>query len=287
MMWGEKMPNSKCLICESQLKDCKLKGLLKCEGCNFITTNLNITDEELRNLYKREYFNGEAYGDYISDKKEIQKNFEARWKVLRKFIDSPINKNLFEIGCAYGFFLELMKDKFNVVSGIDISVDAINYARNELNLPVTSGDFLSYEMGRKFDVFCMWDTIEHLKNPHLFLEKISNNINKDGLLAITTGDIESLNAKIRGNKWRIIQPPHHLHYFSQKTLTQLMKNNGFEIVYVGYPGIYRSLRDAFYITLVLKNNMPKSYEILKRTGLTKLNCYLNTFDVMYIIGRKI
>ena len=60
----------------------------------------------------------------------------------------------------------------------------------------------------------MWDTIEHLKRPDLFVQKAAADLRPGGLIALTTGDIGSLNARLRGARWRMIHPPTHLHYFS-------------------------------------------------------------------------
>ena len=57
--------------------------------------------------------------------------------------------------------------------GIDVSKDGIDYSREKLNLETYNGDLLEYDFrDKEFDVACMWDTIEHLSHPHLYLEKI-------------------------------------------------------------------------------------------------------------------
>jgi SAM-dependent methyltransferase len=280
------MSINNCIICGSRYNPSKLAGLVECEICSFITTNINISDEELKVLYSEDYFHGKEYGDYIADKSIIQKNFSKRLNVLLKHIESPERKSLFEVGCAYGFFLELAQSKFMEVSGTDISEDAILKAKENLKLDVMTTDFLQIDFEKKHDVFCMWDTIEHLKDPHLFLQKISDNINPGGIVAITTGDIGSINARIRGDNWRQIHPPTHLHYFSQKTLEALLDKHGFDVMYVGHPGVYMSLNNIFYIIFVLKYKKPSLYELIKKTGLLKKSIYWNLFDLVYIIGKK-
>ncbi|MFD0676223.1 MULTISPECIES: class I SAM-dependent methyltransferase [unclassified Paenibacillus] len=280
------MNDNLCIVCGSPYKKSKLKGLIECTNCSFITTNLNISNDELKKLYSIDYFHGKEYSDYLSDKKIIQHNFYSRLKTLMKYIQNPKEKSLFEIGCAYGFFLDVANPLFSDVSGIDISAEAVQKGKELMGLNVFSGDFLEYKFDSKYDVFCMWDTIEHLKEPHLFIEKISENINKDGLIAISTGDIGSLNASIRGDNWRQIHPPTHLQYFSSKTLAKLLEKYGFEVVYTGHPGNYLSLNTISYILFVLKYNIPGFYNLLKKTGIVNLNVYLNMFDFVYMIGRK-
>ncbi len=60
-----------------------------------------------------------------------------------------------------------------------------------------------------------------------YISKISNEIGSNGRLYITTGDIESWLSKIQKKKWRLIHPPSHLHYFSKKTITQLLEASDF------------------------------------------------------------
>jgi 2-polyprenyl-3-methyl-5-hydroxy-6-metoxy-1,4-benzoquinol methylase len=278
--------SSRCNICGKEtLKPWKKKGFLYCSECNFVTTDLDISDEELQRLYTATYFQGEEYSNYVEDKKLIQRNFVGNLERIKNRLPSRAPLNLFEIGCAYGFFLELAKDVFDHVSGIDISHDAIKFAREKMGLDVTAGDYLNMPP-KQADVFCMWDTIEHLKHPEMYIKKISAEITDGGLIALTTGDIGSLTARIQGANWRQIHLPTHLHYFSRQALEKLLKKNDFEVVDVFYPGLYRSLDMVAYILLVVHHNQKWIYNFLTRIGILRLSIYANTLDLIFILGRK-
>lgn len=281
------MEYNKCIICGGSLENNTYKGLVKCNKCGFITTNLDITESELEELYSSKYFNGEEYNDYLSDKKLIQKNFNNRLKKIYENVPKSDEKKLFEIGCAYGLFLDIAKENFKHVEGIDISKDAAKYARETLKLDATAGDYLSYNIEEKVDVICMWDTIEHLKSPHLFIEKASSHLNNNGIIAITTGDIGSFNAKFRKEKWRQIHPPTHMHYFSKNTLETLLRKNGFELLSCTYPSSYMSVKNIAYIILTLRTKNKKLYNYLDKAGLLNWYIRINMFDLMYIIARKV
>ncbi|HEY4932051.1 MAG TPA: class I SAM-dependent methyltransferase, partial [Terriglobales bacterium] len=112
------------------------------------------TDQDLAAIYSESYFAGEEYHDYLADKDVAQRNFRSRLRVLKSFMDPARHRRLFEVGCAYGFFLE-------VAQGIDVSAAAVNHAKNNLGLDATCADLLQYDLARReFDVACMWDTIE-------------------------------------------------------------------------------------------------------------------------------
>jgi len=278
---------SNCALCGSSRSMPLYKGIPKCRDCGHVFADLQLTDGDFFELYRRNYFFGNEYSDYVADKRELQKNFRLRLRVLKDFIDPLRHKNLLEIGSAYGFFLETAEDHFDSVQGIDITEDGVRYARDVLNLDVIQADLLRHDFGRrKFDVVCMWDTIEHLQSPKLYLEKIAGHMEEGSLLAITTGDIESLNARFKKNKWRLIHPPTHAHYFSKKTMEKMLGDLGFEVLYNRYCGFYRSIDNIAYNIFVLRKNWPQFYALLHRSRITSLDFYLNLYDIMYVIARR-
>jgi len=277
-----------CAVCSGSSARKFYKGLVVCSECGHVFADYDLTDDELRELYSKNYFFGEEYNDYVADKNALQKNFMLRLKTLQRFLVPGEHKSLFEIGCAYGFFLDLARDYFESVSGIDISEDGICYARRNLGLDVLQGDFTQADLDdREFDVVCLWDTIEHLRCPHLYLEKLARHMHPGSLLTITTGDIKSLNASLKGESWRLIHPPTHLHYFSTETLTRLLNRYGFEVVYNRPCGFYRSLDQVAYNIFVLRGRSPGLYDLLQKMRIKEINFYLNLYDIRYFIARKL
>jgi len=276
-----------CIVCGSVRPAPLYTGILACRACGHVFADLEISDEELLRLYGKSYFFGDEYSDYLADKGALQKNFRLRMRTLDTFMDSARHRRLLEIGCAYGFFLEVAHARFEEVMGIDIAADGVRHAQDTLQLNAIQGDFLAHDFGgRKFDVVCLWDTIEHLRDPHLYIEKAASCTDSGALLTITTGDIESLAARIKRDKWRLLHPPTHLHYFSPHTLSTLLDRYGFEVVYNRYCGFYRSIDNIAYNILVLRKQQHRLYDFLRKSGLTKLDFYLNVYDIMYVVARR-
>ena len=277
----------KCLVCGGLYVPSNLPGLVKCQSCSFLTADLKLSQKELEKLYDQSYFTGQEYKDYLGERTLIEKHFRVRLRRLLKYIPDANNKRLFEIGSAYGFFLSVARDWFASVEGIDISRDAVDYATKTLGPPVHAGDFLDYRLHQKLDVVCLWDTIEHLRDPHLYIEKAAANLNAGGVIAITTGDLGSFVARARGARWRQIHPPTHLHYFSKATLSSLLLKYGFRPRYCGYEGMYRSLDTIAYIILNIKHKQPHVYSVLKKVGLLRFDVYLNLYDILFIVAEKV
>lgn len=245
-----------------------------------------MSPEQLRGLYTSNYFSGEEYKDYVADRAIIEKQFRLRLKKLLPYISAAQRRHLFEIGCAYGFFLNVAREHFESVAGIDISEDAARYANSIVGVPAVIGDYLDYEHQQSPNAICLWDTIEHLERPDLYISKAAENLKQGGVIAITTGDIGSMIARLRGPKWRQIHPPTHLHYFSDATLTRLLDKHGFDIVYRGSDGMYRSVDTMAYIILTIKRQNEKLYRLLKSAHLLDWHVYLNLYDIIFYIGRR-
>lgn len=277
----------RCIICGSLDAPANLyAGLVKCNQCGLIYALEQPCDEEITSLYDSSYFNGAEYKDYQRDKLVLQRNFRRRIEILSRHSSGG---SLLEIGSAHGFFLELAKERW-ATKGLDISEHACLYARKVLGLDVIASDFLNLDLAEPIDVFCMWDTIEHLKTPHEYLAKMAQLSHNDTLLCITTGDIGSILAKVQRAHWRLVHPPTHLFYFSKKTLAQLLEKYGFRIEHLSRVGSYRSLDQIAYSLLALQGGnrlLSRIYRCLKASHLLDGSCYLNFFDILFVVARYV
>jgi predicted TPR repeat methyltransferase len=276
-----------CLICRGTDIEPLYKCLLRCRECQYIFADLRLSDDELARLYDHTLFKEGEFFDYEADRKYLTKNFRLRYKTLRRYIDPTRHERLLEIGSAYGFFLDVVRDDFRELLGVDVTDEGVRYTREKLRLPAVQDDFLNHDFGaRRFDVVCMWDTIEHLRRPDLYVEKIAALTEPGALLALTTGDISSIVARLRGEKWRMIIPPVHAHYFSLATLERLLEEHGFDVVHNSYCGFWRSASNVAYIILALRHKSPEAFKRLERLRLLNWGFYLNIYDILYVIARK-
>ena len=273
-----------CLACTGRLAPSALEGLERCTSCGFFTANVELDATELARLYGRDYFHGSEYQDYVQERESLRLNFNGRLRTLDALIGGLRGKSLLEVGCAYGFFLELAVERGIRARGIDITRDGVDYARNALGVSAECGDYLALQT-LPLDVIAMWDTVEHLPRPELFIAKAAADLKPGGVLAITTGDVGSLNARMRGSRWRMIHPPTHLHYFSVPTLSRLLQRNGLEVIHVSHPGISRRLHAILYMVLDQRLGAHRLYRVATRVA-PNIAVTLNLLDIMFIVARK-
>ena len=274
-----------CIVCGGRAERSHLPGLARCSACGMVSAQSDLSDADLEQLYGVDYFHGNEYLDYVAERESLRLNFCDRIKTLRQVVPDLAERDLFEIGCAYGFFLDEVRGLVRSASGIDISADATRYAREVLNVSALQKDYLAFDPPRKFGIAVMWDTIEHLKRPDLFVAKLATDLLPQGILALTTGDIGSLNARLRGSQWRLIHPPTHLHYFSVKTILELLDRNGFRPIHVSHPGNSRYLRAVLHHILVLRMKQAGWYDALAPWRLFNMRLTVNFYDIMFIVAQ--
>lgn len=99
-------------------------------------------------------------------------------------------------------------------------------------------------------------------------------------------DIGALLPKIQQHNWRMIHPPMHLHYFTKRTLTLLLQNNGFEVKKIIYKPVFRSLKQIFYSLFLLNKSKQGFVNKIFRKIPSEWFIPINTYDIMYCIAVK-
>jgi len=274
-----------CICCEGGRVSGYLEGLRRCDACGHVWADIRLSDEEMRRIYSSGYFKGEEYMDYEREAPALRHNFRARVRELAR--RHPKGTRLWEIGVAYGYFLSEASTHFQA-AGCDIAEAAVDAAKTKLGLNVVCGDYLSLPPAESPDVICLWDTVEHLREPHRYLEKAAKELRPGGTLALSTGDIGSFTARLRGKHWRLIHPPSHLHYFSAHSMRTLLTRLGFESIEIRYLPHWRSV-DAVTFQLLGRSLLLKKirlYECLHAMGVLNWYFPLNLRDLMTVYATR-
>ena len=185
-------------------------------------------------LYDEAYFQGgvsDGYGDYLASESVLRKEFRRVLDHVGR-IRKPGGR-LLELGSAYGFFLAEAAAEYTSV-GVDVSGPALEFCRGR-GLTAYHPSDLTWQDHAPFDVIAMLDCIEHLGDPEAVLNSVRNVTRTGSLIVLTTGDWNSLYARVARSHWRLMTPPQHLYYYSAHTLQRMLSRFGFRVIEASHP----------------------------------------------------
>ena len=224
-------PNQPCLVCCAPTRQHLSIGqhrLLRCSACFTSFCFPQPSDQELSDFYSAFHLPDNVGGVYDSVESRMQADFPSKIRLVKQYDPNP---RLLDVGCGKGFFVKACIEQALDAEGIDLSLTAVEFARNKLRVTAHQGLIENSTTLREgYSSITMWATIEHLPDPRKTLEAIASRLLPNGFLHFDTGvGWDWLDRMLPGNvQW--YDPPQHLFVFSHRGLEILLEQAGFEIV---------------------------------------------------------
>ena len=151
-----------------------------------------------------------------------------RKRLTLMYLDGVPPGRVLDVGCGDGSRLARLLSLGWDVRGQEMDPKAAARARQIYDVRVHLGplDEACYGQG-EFDAIVMNHVIEHVHDPVRLLAECVRLLKKGGTLVAVTPNAESYGHKRFRSSWRGLEPPRHIHLFSQRTLRQLAERAGF------------------------------------------------------------
>jgi len=209
-------------------------AIVRCAQCGFIYTNPRPTPETLAYIYSKAHYETKgASGTYCLEGDVTEGQFKHGLEIIAQYKSGG---RLLDVGCGAGFFLEQAMHKgVWQCFGVDLSAYASALARQRAGCPVHTGTletagFLSLW----FDVITLWCLLEHVPDPKAVLRESRTLLKEDGILLVAVPNVNYLLLRNRAAKFMgkssSLHPEEHLSHFSQRTLHEMLTQEGFEVV---------------------------------------------------------
>jgi 2-polyprenyl-3-methyl-5-hydroxy-6-metoxy-1,4-benzoquinol methylase len=292
---------STCLLCSAPVEVSAALAwrkdghdIVRCPSCGLVYRNELPDEDVLSEIYDGAYFRDSpddedrhGYADYLQDAPLHRANARRRLRLLAA--RQAGRGRLLDVGCAAGFFIDEARAAGWDASGVDVSDEMVRWAETELALPVARGTLRDLPAGDPpFDVITMWDYIEHAIDPRRDLVLAAERLRPGGLVALSTGDVGSLCARVSGRRWHLLTPEHHNFFFSRRTLVALLEQTGFEVLEARRRASLYSLSHVVY-----KLGSSSSRDAVRRTasrvgrsGVGQAGIPLNLFDIVTVVARR-
>jgi 2-polyprenyl-3-methyl-5-hydroxy-6-metoxy-1,4-benzoquinol methylase len=255
--------------------------IVKCNCCGLVFSNprhkanaiLHNYEEVVDALYREE-----REGRVLT--------FLRNLRPLEELMSPAQGRRLLDVGCHIGVFLEIAQERGWEAWGVEPSHWAAGEARSR-GLQVIEGTLDHAHLAEEsFDVITLWDVIEHLTDPLRELREGYRLLKKGGLICIHTMNIESLLARLMGPRWPWLMEM-HLHYFSRRTLGEMLRKAGFNVVKMVNQG--RFLRLGYLTTRIEPYSSPiagRLGKLVTALNLKKKAVPVNLGDLFTAFARK-
>jgi 2-polyprenyl-3-methyl-5-hydroxy-6-metoxy-1,4-benzoquinol methylase len=234
--------------------------------------------------------------DYISHSNTKEGFINKAYHFVRKIMLSRkynLIKNLYkgkdilDIGCGTGYFLDFMKRKQYLTLGVEADMKARAHGIKEFGLNILPPDDLfNGSIKNKFGIISLWHVLEHLYNPEKYMKAIRELLKDDGHLIIAVPNCSSYDAEVYKNYWAGYDVPRHLWHFTPETIDLFVKKLGFKIV-----ELKRLPFDPFYVALLSEKYKESGLGFIKG-GLIGLMSLVKSFfnvrkssSIIYILKK--
>ena len=237
--------DSKCIACDSilsiELKDVfdtrfGIKDKYEIGRCPICGTEQILplpSIMDLKDLY-------ETYYNFGSEKGTIYTGFREYFfsSVLYRFwfiVDGDISFHnqkgsgrLLDVGCNEGRGLSIYQKNGFEAEGLELNEQAAAEARKR-GFNVDTDPIETLQPKDPYDIVVLSNVLEHSLDPKDMLTHVARILKPGGQVWISCPNVDSWQCSVFGRYWINWHVPFHIVHFSRSTLTNILKETGFEI----------------------------------------------------------
>jgi SAM-dependent methyltransferase len=228
---------SKCPVCGDSVRDLFEKHSLmirECLNCRHQFYVPPDVESHVTSVYGDDYFQGSSagYTDYLGEEKAQRLSAKYYVRQIARFRQP--GRSL-DVGAACGFFVKEFLDAGWQASGLEPNGTMRMTARQRYGLELFEGQIKELPQGEAYDLVTMIQVVSHLIDPVDSIKEIRSRLSAKGLFLVETWDRRSLAAMASGRGWHEYNPPSVLHWFSRRSLREVVESQGFRLLATGLP----------------------------------------------------
>lgn len=274
-----------CPVCRADAASPRLQkagvAILGCASCGCAFWQPDATFDP-NAIYGAGYFasadHAAGYDDYAALETSLRHNFARR---LRALGAPRAGARLLDLGPAYGFAVDEARRLGWRAVGLEVSAAAARRATATIGAAVIAvGDAQQAPFAdASFDAVTLWDVLEHLPDPHAAMAELARVLRPGGRVALTTGDVGSLAARVSGARWHLYTIPEHVFFYSREGLRRLLGAHGMRVETIRAEGAHYPLG---YLFERLRKTLTRRDAAPARWPGSGLSIPVNLFDVVTV-----
>lgn len=200
--------------------------ILVCANCGLGVLHPMPSTEEITSFYRDNFYTSDNQRFNIVVETLRRMAAGVRGTGLRKLL--PAGGKLLDFGGGSGHFVASMKEYGWDAVNLDIAAakdDALEPAGFHME-----GDAprLNYPDDH-FDAVSLWYVVEHLRNPREAIREFRRVLKPGGVLLLAQQNFASIQAKLFGPRWLILDPPRHIYQFTPSNIARILTEEGFSV----------------------------------------------------------
>lgn len=237
--------DSTCIVCGSRVT-VELQNLFdtrfgiedvwdicRCTDCEIEQTVPPPSSEELKDLYGTYYnFGGEKGTIYTGFREYFFSSVLYRfWLIVDgdiSFYNQKGSGRLLDVGCNEGRGLSIYQRNGFEAEGLELNEQAAAEARKR-GFNVDTDPIETLQPKDSYDIVVLSNVLEHSLDPKDMLTHVARILKPGGQVWISCPNVDSWQCSVFGRYWINWHVPFHIVHFSRSTLTNILKETGFEI----------------------------------------------------------
>ena len=202
-----------------------------CQNCGLVRTNPRLNSESLPTFYKRFY--RPLYSGFQQANDAF---FLSQVRRGKQILDLVVVKcglkggTVSDVGTgAGGTLFPFLRAGWRAI-GVDVESQYLDYGRSK-GLELHEGSFNFFiNRGLRVDLLILCHVFEHLEDLDKAVQKIYQCLKPDGFVYIEVPGIFNISSAYDNDFRKYLQNA-HLYHFSLKTLSNILQENGFDLIY--------------------------------------------------------
>ena len=226
----------RCICCLSDRITVNPFGLVDYDRCRFC--NLIFTSDKQNDYVRKTLID---YYQNVDPHKRVADSKRSFFHLALEYLSSYFGdeeKSILDVGCGFGYFLELADSKGWKTFGVEITETAVLTAREKLGgQSVLQGDLKQINFQNcTFDAITLWDVLFLVENPLEILQECFRIIKEGGIIGLRVRNVffQMVAYKLYSYLKNIflklgMKPPYvfHRYSFSSKSIYLLLSQVGF------------------------------------------------------------
>lgn len=220
--------------------------IVQCSACDLLFTNPRPETAQAGYFYKSENYisHSDTQEGLVNKLYHTVRKITLRQKAALIQSHQHGEKNLLDIGCGNGHFLNACKMQGWNTYGMELDTETANRAAL-LTRQNIFPNLQAIPSLTQFELISLWHVLEHVYELDEYFEFFKTSLAEKGKLLLALPNSESYDANYFKEFWAAYDVPRHIYHFNPKTIQALASKHGFKLVEQ-----HGQLFDSFYIALL-------------------------------------